>query len=202
LISWAAIGARTTESQTHREMASGLSMPVGFKNATDGNVQVALDAMESARNSHSFVGIDVDGVTSVVRTRGNADGHLVLRGGRAATNHRSADVERAAALARKQGVARPVMIDCSHANSGKDPIKQQAVCREVLSELEPSGSSLMGILVESHLVEGRQDWKPDAPLRYGMSITDACIGWDDTATLLGEIAEAVRRRPAPASRAG
>jgi 3-deoxy-7-phosphoheptulonate synthase len=201
LLAWASIGARTTESQTHREMASGLSMPVGFKNATDGNVQVALDAMESARHPHSFVGIDVEGVTSVVRTRGNADGHLVLRGGRAASNHRRADVDRAAALARKQGVARPVMIDCSHANSGKDPKRQQAVCREVLGELEPSGSSLMGLLVEGNLVEGRQDWKAGAPLRYGMSITDACIGWDDTATLLGEIAEAVRRGPA-ASRAG
>ncbi len=202
LLAWASIGARTTESQTHREMASGLSMPVGFKNATDGNVQVALDAMESARHPHSFVGIDVDGVTSVVRTRGNADGHLVLRGGRAASNHRRADVERAAALARTQGVARPVMIDCSHANSGKDPTKQQAVCREILSELEPSEPSLMGILVESNLVEGRQDWKPDAPLRYGVSITDACIGWDDTATLLGEIAEAVRRRPDATKRVG
>jgi 3-deoxy-7-phosphoheptulonate synthase len=195
LLAWASIGARTTESQTHREMASGLSMPVGFKNATDGNVQVALDAMESARNPHSFVGIDVDGVTSVVRTRGNADGHLVLRGGRAATNHRPADVERAAALARKQGVARPVMIDCSHANSGKDPKRQQAVCREVLADIGPSGASLMGLLVESNLVEGRQDWTQGATLRYGVSITDACIGWDDTAKLLVEIADAVRRRP-------
>jgi 3-deoxy-7-phosphoheptulonate synthase len=202
LLAWASIGARTTESQTHREMASGLSMPVGFKNATDGNVQVALDAMESARHPHSFVGIDVDGITSVVRTRGNADGHLVLRGGRATTNHRRADVDRAAVLAGKPGVARPVMIDCSHANSGKDPTKQQAVCREVLTELGPAGSSLMGLLVESNLVEGRQDWKAGATLRYGVSITDACIGWDDTARLLGEIAEAVRRRPQTAARAG
>ena len=195
LLAWASIGARTTESQTHREMASGLSMPVGFKNATDGNVQVALDAMESARHPHSFVGIDVDGVTSVVRTRGNPDGHLVLRGGRTASNHRPADVARAAGLARTHGIARPILIDCSHANSGKDPKRQQAVCREVLAHLDDAGPSLLGLLLESNLDEGRQDWKPGATLRYGVSITDACIGWDDTATLLGEIAEAVRRRP-------
>jgi len=194
LLAWASIGARTTESQTHREMASGLSMPVGFKNGTDGNVQVALDAMESARHPHSFVGIDVDGVTSVVRTRGNLDGHIVLRGGRAASNHRPADVARAAALGRKQGVARPVLIDCSHGNSGKDPARQQAVCREVVAHLDAAGPALLGLLLESNLVEGRQDWAPGAMLRHGQSLTDACIGWDDTATLLGEIADAVRRR--------
>jgi 3-deoxy-7-phosphoheptulonate synthase len=194
LLAWASIGARTTESQTHREMASGLSMPVGFKNATDGNVQVALDAMESARHPHSFVGIDVDGVTSVIRTRGNPDGHLVLRGGRAASNHRPADVTRAAELGRRQGVSRPVLIDCSHGNSGKDTRRQQAVCREIVSQLDAAGPSLLGLLLESNLNEGRQDWTPGTPLRHGISITDACIGWDDTAALLGEIAEAVRRR--------
>ena len=196
LVSWASIGARTTESQTHREMASGLSMPVGFKNATDGNVQVALDAMESARHPHSFVGIDVDGVTSVIRTHGNPDGHLVLRGARTTSNHGPADVEHAAALAHKQGIARPVMIDCSHGNSGKDPKRQLAVCREVVAQLDAAGPALMGLLLESHLHEGRQDWAPNATLRYGVSITDACMGWDDTATLLGEIADAVRRAPA------
>jgi 3-deoxy-7-phosphoheptulonate synthase len=170
-------------------------MPVGFKNATDGNVQVALDAMESARHPHSFVGIDVDGVTSVVRTRGNPDGHLVLRGGRAATNHRPADVAHAAALAQKQGVSRPVLIDCSHGNSGKDPRRQQAVCREIVAGLDAMGPALLGLLLESNLVEGRQDWAPGTALRHGVSITDACIGWDDTAALVGEIAEAVRRRP-------
>jgi 3-deoxy-7-phosphoheptulonate synthase len=195
LVAWASIGARTTESQTHREMASGLSMPVGYKNGTDGNVQVALDAMESARHPHSFVGIDVDGVTSVVRTQGNPDGHLVLRGGRAASNHRPADIERAVTLARSQGIARPVMIDCSHGNSGKDPRRQQAVCREVVARLDEVGPSLMGLLLESHLSEGRQDWAPGATLRYGVSITDACMGWDDTAQLLDEVAAAVRGRP-------
>ena len=202
LVAWASIGARTTESQTHREMASGLSMPVGYKNGTDGNVQVALDAMESARNPHSFVGIDVDGVTSVIRTHGNPDGHLVLRGGRGASNHRPADIERAATPARAQGIARPVMIDCSHGNSGKDPRRQVEVCREVVAHLDAVGPSLMGILLESHLSEGRQDWKPGATLRYGVSITDACMGWDDTARLLDDIAAAVRGRPARAAGAG
>jgi 3-deoxy-7-phosphoheptulonate synthase len=198
-LSWASIGARTTESQTHREMASGLSMPVGFKNGTDGSVQVALDAVVSARHSHVFVGIDQDGVTSVVRTQGNPDRHIVLRGGRAGTNHRPADVARAAALAAGEGIARPIMIDCSHGNSGKDPTKQAAVCREVVEQIrQQPGGPVMGLLLESHLHAGRQDWTPNGTLRYGVSITDACMGWDDTEALLVEIADAVRRPHAKA----
>src|SRR5207253_5598385 len=139
------------------------------------------------------------GITSVVRTRGNPDGHLVLRGGRGATNHRPADIERAAALARTQGVVRPVMVDCSHANSGQDPRRQKTVCQEVIAQLDAAAPALLGLLLESNLVEGRQDWAAGASLRYGVSITDACMGWDDTAALLDEIAGAVARRPARAA---
>jgi 3-deoxy-7-phosphoheptulonate synthase len=194
LLAWASIGARTTESQTHREMASGLSMPVGFKNGTDGGVQVAVDAMTSAGHPHTFLGIDVDGVTSTIRTRGNPDRHIVLRGGRAGSNHRRDDVERAAALVADQGVARPIMVDCSHGNSAKNPANQVTVAREVLEQLPAAGGTgrVMGLLLESHLVGGRQDWKPNQPLRYGQSITDACLGWDETAVLLDEIAKAAR----------
>jgi 3-deoxy-7-phosphoheptulonate synthase len=194
LLAWASIGARTTESQTHREMASGLSMPVGFKNGTDGGVQVAVDAMTSAGHPHTFLGIDVDGVTSTIRTCGNPDRHIVLRGGRDGSNHRREDVERAAALVAGQGIARPIMVDCSHGNSAKNPANQVTVAQEVLTQL-PAGAGprpLMGLLLESHLVGGRQDWKPNQPLRYGQSITDACLGWDETEALLVEIAKAAR----------
>lgn len=192
-LSWASIGARTTESQTHREMASGLSMPVGFKNGTDGSVQVAVDAMTSARHSHTFVGIDVDGVTSTICTRGNPDRHIILRGGRGGTNHQAGDVANAAALLGGQDVARPIMIDCSHGNSQKDVRNQAVACRDVFRQMRTSrGGPLMGVLLESHLVEGRQDWKPGVPLRYGQSITDACMGWDETADLLNEAADTVR----------
>jgi len=195
LLAWAAIGARTTESQTHRELASGLSMPVGFKNGTDGGLQVAVDAMVSARHPHTFVGIDVDGVTSAIRTQGNPDRHVVLRGGRGQTNHHAADVTRAAGLVAAEGVVRPVMIDCSHGNSGKDPARQLRVCREVLEQVRGGQEALMGLLVESNLVAGRQDWKPGVPLAYGVSITDACIGWEDTERLLLETAAAVESSP-------
>ena len=194
LISWAAIGARTTESQTHREMASGLSMPVGFKNGTDGGLQIALDAMVSARHPHTFLGIDVDGVTSAIRTQGNPDRHIVLRGGRAHANHAPEDVERAARLVVGEGIARPIMIDCSHGNSRKDPARQLGVSHEVLQQVRDGRESVMGLLVESNLAAGRQDWRPGAPLAYGVSITDACLGWDDTEGLLREAAAAVRAR--------
>jgi 3-deoxy-7-phosphoheptulonate synthase len=194
LLSWAAIGARTTESQTHREMASGLSMPVGFKNGTDGGVQVALDAMVSARHPHTFLGIDVDGVTSAIRTHGNPDRHVVLRGGRGRANHTPEDVHRTAGLVAGEGIARPIMIDCSHGNSGKDPARQLPVAHDVLEQVRAGEDAVMGLLVESNLVAGRQDWKPGAPLAYGVSITDACLGWEDTARLLREAAAAVAAR--------
>ncbi len=192
LLSWAAIGARTTESQTHREMASGLSMPVGFKNGTDGGMQVALDAMVSARHPHSFLGIDVDGRTAVVRTQGNPDRHIVLRGGSAGPNHDRESVTRAAARVGVEGIARGVMVDCSHGNSAKDPARQIEVAREVIAQVAGGQRALLGLMLESHLEAGRQDWLPGRPLRRGVSITDACVGWDDTEALLLDAAAAVR----------
>ncbi len=193
LLSWAAVGARTTESQTHREMASGLSMPIGFKNGTDGRLESAKNALISARSSHSFLGINADGLTSVVKTTGNADGHVVLRGGRDGTNYGADAIAEAGALVADSEAARPIMIDTSHDNSGKDHTRQAEVCREVLETFRGGQSAICGLLIESNLVEGKQSWKPDVPLVRGVSITDACIGWEETETLLDEIAEAVRR---------
>jgi len=196
LLSWASIGARTIESQTHREMASGLSMPIGFKNSTDGGLQVGLHAMISARHPHTFLGISADGATAMIKTAGNPDRHVVLRGGGSGPNYSPADVARATEMVASEGLARPVMIDCSHGNSSKDYTRQPIVCREVLTHLAASGGAVMGLLLESNLQPGRQDWEAGTPLRYGVSITDACIGWDDTETLLGEIAAAIRTRTA------
>ncbi len=196
LLSWASIGARTIESQTHREMASGLSMPIGFKNSTDGSLRVALDAMISARHPHTFLGISAAGETSMIKTAGNPDRHVVLRGGGKGPNYSPADVARATELVADEGVARPVMIDCSHGNSSKDYTRQPIVCREVLAQLDANRGAVMGLLLESNLQPGRQDWKAGTTLRYGVSITDACIGWEDTETLLGEIAAAARTRTA------
>ncbi len=191
LLSWAAIGARTTESQTHREMASGLSMPVGFKNGTDGRLGVALNAMISARHPHHFVGINHDGAVSVIRTTGNPDRHIVLRGGEGEPNHRPQDIARAAALIAGEGIARPILIDCSHDNSSRDYTRQARVCRDALAQVRAGDERIMGLMVESNLHAGRQNWLPDAPLRYGVSITDACIGWEETEALLFEMAAAV-----------
>lgn len=190
LLSWAAIGARTTESQTHREMASGLSMPVGFKNGTDGGLQVALNAMISARHPHRFVGINHEGAVSVIHTTGNPDRHIVLRGGASGPNHRRDDIERAAALLRSERIARPILVDCSHDNSSKDYTRQAEVCREIAETVRHGNPHVMGVMLESNLVAGRQDWMPAAPLRYGVSITDACLGWEDTQDLLYELADA------------
>ncbi len=205
-VAWAAIGARTSESQTHREMASGLSMPVGFKNGTDGWLEGAANAMTAARRPHSFLGVDAEGRASVVQTRGNPDGHLVLRGGRAGTNYSPDDVARAAASVRDQDVARAVMVDCSHGNSGKDPARQVEVCRAVLEQLRAGQPALLGLLLESNLEAGSQVWSPGAKLRRGVSITDACIGFQETEALLREMARVVRapglRRTRGALRAG
>ncbi len=193
LLAWGSIGARTAESQTHRQLASGLSMPVGFKNGTDGGLESAKNAMIAASHSHSFLGITPDGRSAVVTTTGNPDRHLVLRGGGGRTNYASADLARAAALVSDQAIARPIMVDCSHDNSGKDAAQQGAVCRAVLSQLHggPPGA-LLGLLIESFLEPGRQTWRKGEPLTRGVSITDACIGWSETETLLGEIAQAVK----------
>lgn len=192
LLSWVAIGARTTESQTHREMASGLSMPVGFKNGTDGGLKVALNAMISARHPHSFLGIDHHGAVSVVQTTGNPDRHIVLRGGEGATNYGPTAIAAAAAMVAEEGIARPIMIDCSHDNSGKDHQRQGAVCRAVRDQVRAGERRVVGLMLESNLSPGKQNWMPDGRLAYGVSITDACIGWDETAALLYELAD--RRR--------
>ncbi|MAE97066.1 MAG: 3-deoxy-7-phosphoheptulonate synthase [Deltaproteobacteria bacterium] len=200
LLSWAAIGARTTESQTHREMTSGLSMPVGFKNGTEGDLQAALDAIVSAGHPHHFLGVDPDGAIAVVKTRGNPDRHVVLRGGRQGPNFHPRHVADAHERLAPLGIARGVMVDCSHDNSGKDPAQQGAVCRAVLDQVRAGQEGLMGIMLESHLSPGRQDWKT-TPLAHGVSITDGCIGWEETEELLEEAAEAVRvarSRPAGA----
>ncbi len=192
LLSWASIGARTAESQTHRELASGLSTPVGFKNGTHGGLEGALNAMVAARHPHSFLGITADGRSAVVTTTGNPDCHIVLRGGSAGPNHDPESVARAAALASTGGLARPVLVDCSHGNSGKDHARQVDVCRAVLEQVRSGQKALMGVMLESNLEPGRQDWQPGAHLRHGVSITDACIGWANTEELLNEIAEAVK----------
>jgi 3-deoxy-7-phosphoheptulonate synthase len=185
LVSWAAVGARTTESQTHREMASGLSMPVGFKNATDGSLQIAIDAMTSARTPHSFLGIDQDGVTSIIRTTGNPHGHVVLRGGRLQTNYDRGSIASAVAMLKKAGLPSVLMVDCSHANSGKQHARQEEVWKSVVEQREGGDTALIGLMVESYLEEGSQPIpKRLAELRHGVSITDACVGWDTTERML------------------
>ena len=189
LVSWAAVGARTTESQTHREMASGLSMPVGFKNSTDGNLQVAVDAIVSARDPHRFLGLDQDGRIGVVSTRGNRIGHVILRGGRAGANYDAASVRAAVGLLKRAGLPPVLMVDCSHDNSGKKHQNQETAWNSVLEQRAQSAaaasSPIIGAMLESNLFEGRQSI-PDDPgqLRYGVSITDECISWDTTERML------------------
>jgi 3-deoxy-7-phosphoheptulonate synthase len=194
LVSWVAIGARTTESQTHREMASGLSMPVGFKNGTDGSLQIALDAMVSARSQHCFLGIDQDGVTSVIRTTGNPVGHLVLRGGRNRTNYDQESLREAEAKLTAAGLPPGLMVDCSHANSGKQFARQEEVWQSVIEQRAAGNRALVGVMVESFLSEGNQSF-PQAleKLRYGVSITDACVSWETTERMLRTGAETLER---------
>ncbi len=195
LIAWGAIGARTTESQSHRQLASGLSCPVGFKNGTDGGVQVAADALVSAAAPHSFMGMTKMGVAAIFETRGNADGHVILRGGKS-PNYDTAHVEAACLALRKAGLREQVMVDCSHANSAKQHRRQIDVAADVAFQLAGGERRIVGVMVESHLHEGRQDLTPDTALQSGVSITDACIGWDDTVPLLRGLANAVRQRRA------
>ena len=186
-ISWAAIGARTTESQTHRQMASGLSMPVGYKNGTSGNLRLAVDAMEATRHPQSFIGIDQAGNTCVLHTSGNPDSHIILRGGRDAPNYYEENVEEAMEMMRANGVRPAVMIDCSHMNSGKDPHKQARVLRAVTDYRSRERAEVIGFMLESNLFEGSQAIPASlAELKYGVSITDACIGWDETEQLILE----------------
>jgi 3-deoxy-7-phosphoheptulonate synthase len=185
LVAWATIGARTTESQTHREMASGLSMPVGYKNATDGSVQVAIDAMGAARHPHSFLGIDQEGVTSVVRTNGNPAGQLVLRGGRGRPNYDAESIREAEEQLKRHGLPPVLMVDCSHANSGKQHARQDDVWRSVIRQRFEGTRSLIGVMVESYLNEGNQPFPQKASdLTYGVSITDACVSWETTERML------------------
>jgi 3-deoxy-7-phosphoheptulonate synthase len=197
LVSWTAIGARTTESQTHREMASGLSMPIGFKNGTDGGLEVALNAMRSARVAHAFIGIDGEGHVGVVRTRGNPYTHLVLRGGRGRTNYREADVRAAAEQLQAAGLCPRVLVDCSHDNSEKSHENQPAVVEDVAAQVASGSRHVLGVMLESHLVAGRQDPSSGKPLVYGQSITDACIDFATTERVLERLASAQRRSRLP-----
>lgn len=193
LVSWASIGARTTESQTHREMASGLSMPLGFKNGTDGSIETALNAMTSSASPHSFIGIDPDGNTAVVNTTGNEDLHVILRGGRSGPNFHSWDIVRVEELLRHHGLPPRIVVDCSHGNSGKNPARQASVLMNVLEQRKAGRLSVKGFMLESNLVEGRQDFAGDVKaLEYGKSLTDSCMGWDETAELLRSAADYVR----------
>ena len=193
LIAWGAIGARTTESQVHRELASGLSCPVGFKNGTDGDVRIAVDAIKAASAPHHFLSVTKGGHSAIVHTAGNEDCHIILRGG-ATPNYDSASVEATCGVLAAAGLSARLMIDCSHANSQKRHERQLAVARDVAAQVAAGDERIFGVMLESHLHGGRQDLVPGAALEYGQSITDACIDWDDTVAILRELAAAVRAR--------
>ena len=200
LVSWGAIGARTTESQVHRQLVSGVSCPVGFKNATSGDVQVAIDAIQSAANSHTFLGHTKHGQSAIFVTTGNPDCHIILRGGRGMVNFGAESVAKTAAQMKKAGVEPRIMIDFSHANSSKDYRRQAIVCHDVSGQVAEGNSNIVGVMIESNLVAGAQKLVAGQPLVYGQSITDACIDWPETDRLLAELAAAVRaRRTAPIS---
>lgn len=192
-VGWGAIGARTTESQGHRELASGLSCPVGFKNGTAGSVQIAVDAIGAARGSHNFLSVTKDGNSAIFQTSGNDDCHVILRGGKSHTNYDAASVDDACALLVKAGLPERVMIDCSHANSRKLHRRQRYVCRDICAQLQDGDSRIMGVMIESNLVEGNQN-PSNKPLVRGQSVTDACISWEDTVPMLEQLAHAVKAR--------
>jgi 3-deoxy-7-phosphoheptulonate synthase len=192
LVSWGAIGARTTESQVHRELVSGLSCPVGFKNGTSGNVQIAVEAVLSAARQHSFLGHTKYGQSAIFNTTGNPNCHVILRGGRTTVNYDAESVGQASALLEKTKLPARLMIDCSHANSNKDYRKQASVCRDVAAQIAKGNRNIVGVMLESNLVAGAQKLTPGQPLTYGQSITDACLGWDETLPLLRELATAVK----------
>jgi 3-deoxy-7-phosphoheptulonate synthase len=193
LIAWSAIGARTTESQTHRELASGLSSPVGFKNGTDGNLDVALNAMLSAAQPHAFLGINGDGQVAVTQTRGNAFGHLILRGG-AVPNYDSVAVSEAESALQTSKLPVNIVVDCSHANSRKNHALQTLVLKDVVHQIVDGNQAIKGVMLESNLFEGNQKLGQPKDLRYGVSITDACLGWDTTAACLRDAATRLRAR--------
>ncbi|CAM4028967.1 3-deoxy-7-phosphoheptulonate synthase [Bordetella tumbae] len=196
LVAWGAIGARTTESPSHRQLASGLSCPLGFKNGTDGGMQVAADAIVAARAKHAFMGMTKMGMAAIFETRGNDDTHVILRGGKQGPNYDAASVQASCAALKAAGQREQVMIDCSHANSNKSHERQIDVARDIGTQLANGDSRIIGVMIESHLEAGRQDLKPGVPLRHGVSITDACLGWTQTEPVLADLAEAVRKRRA------
>ncbi|TFK28040.1 phospho-2-dehydro-3-deoxyheptonate aldolase [Coprinopsis marcescibilis] len=201
LVSWGAIGARTTESQVHRELTSALSMPTGFKNSTDGGVSIAIDACRAARSGHVFLSVGKEGLSSIVETSGNPDVHVILRGGSKGPNYAAEFVKDAGEKLAKAGLAQKIMIDCSHGNSSKQHQKQVEVADNIAQQLESSEETsalIMGVMIESHLVEGRQDIPPSGPngLKYGQSVTDACISWETTVPVLERLREGVRGRRA------
>jgi len=194
LVSWGAIGARTTESQVHRQLVSGISCPVGFKNGTSGNVQIAIDAILSAAQSHAFLGHTKYGQSAILLTTGNQDCHIILRGGRGTVNYTAQSVAETAAQMEKASLPPRIMIDFSHANSSKDYRRQAIVCHDVTRQIADGNPNIIGVMMESNLVAGAQKLLPGQPLVYGQSITDACIDWKETHALLKELAAAVRAR--------
>ncbi|AOK32011.1 MULTISPECIES: 3-deoxy-7-phosphoheptulonate synthase [Burkholderia] len=196
LIAWGAIGARTTESQSHRQLASGLSCPIGFKNGTDGGVQIAADAIIAARSNHAFMGMTKMGQAAIFETRGNDDAHVILRGGKQGPNYERASIEASCAALRAAGLREQVMVDCSHANSNKSHLRQIDVAGDLAQQISDGERRIVGVMIESHLEAGRQDLKPGVPLQYGVSITDACLSWAQTEPVLDTLAHAVRRRRA------
>jgi 3-deoxy-7-phosphoheptulonate synthase len=194
LISWGAIGARTTESQVHRELASGLSMPVGFKNGTDGNIQIAIDAVRAAAYPHHFLGVTKSGIAAIVSTAGNEDCHIILRGSNKGTNYDEKSIAHACEILEKLKLIPALMVDCSHGNSLKDHERQILVAHDIVHQIKNGSPQISGVMLESHLIAGRQDFKPGQALTKGQSITDACLGWSDTVPLLDELAAAVKQR--------
>jgi 3-deoxy-7-phosphoheptulonate synthase len=193
LVAWGAIGARTTESQVHRELASGLSCPVGFKNGTDGNIRIAVDAIRAAQAPHHFMAVTKAGRSAIASTTGNEDCHVILRGGRQ-PNYEAENVAAAARTLAQAGIPARLMIDFSHGNSGKDPQRQIIVAQDVAAQVAVGDETILGVMMESHLKAGRQDLLPGKPLIYGVSITDACAGWEESRAVLDALAEAVRQR--------
>ncbi|MEP2775535.1 MAG: 3-deoxy-7-phosphoheptulonate synthase [Luteolibacter sp.] len=195
LITWGAIGARTTESQIHRELASGLSMPIGFKNGTGGSVQIALDAIQSASNPHHFLGVTSQGLSAIVSTTGNSSCHLILRGGKSGPNYHAESIATVESLLTGQGLRHSLMVDCSHANSNKDFRNQAIVAKDIAGQIAAGSQTITSVMIESNLVEGNQ--KPDSDLNkltYGQSVTDACMGWETTMETLEVLAEGIRKR--------
>ena len=194
LVSWGAIGARTAESQVHRELASGLSMPVGFKNGTGGSIQIAIDGVRAAAHPHHFLGVTHQGIAAVISTSGNASCHVILRGSNNGANFDQTVVEETAQALRNANLPHRVLVDCSHGNSQKDYLRQPQVCADVCEQVASGSDNICGVMMESHLVAGRQDIKPDTPLTYGQSVTDACIDWETTVPMLEDLARASAKR--------